>query len=145
MASEAEDKNQNDDGAGASESPIFDEGNPGEPTFEEAKEDFDKIDFTTEGETLGYISLDQARVLALRLAREDTEVYGDRYSGVDLAWEITDAEDGEDYYQVRISFRPVQGFNGEPGTELFTIDKLGTVESRQILTFPTVNLSLIHI
>ena len=40
MASEAEDKNQNDDGAGASESPIFDEGNPGEPTFEEAKEDF---------------------------------------------------------------------------------------------------------
>ena len=38
---------------------------------EEAKQDVDKLDFTAEGETFGYISLDQARVLALRLARED--------------------------------------------------------------------------
>ena len=34
------------------------------------KKDEDKLEFTAEGEALGYISLDQARVLALRTARE---------------------------------------------------------------------------
>ena len=100
------------------------------------KQDVDKLDFTAEGETFGYISLDQARVLALRLAREDISVYGEKYSETRFAWEVTSAEDGEDYYQVRISFRPIQGFTGEPGTELFTIDKLGGLESRQVITFP---------
>ena len=47
------------------------------------KEDqFDKEDkfdaFTPEGEALGYISLDQARVLAIRHARENTDFYGRR-------------------------------------------------------------------
>ena len=32
---------------------------------EEGKQDEDKPEFTPEGETLGYISLDQARVLAI--------------------------------------------------------------------------------
>jgi hypothetical protein len=104
---------------------------------EETKQDVDKLDFTSDGETFGYISLDQARVLALRLAREDISVYGERYSKTRFTWEVTSAEDGEDYYQIRISFRPVQGFSGEPGTELFTIDKLGTLESRQVITFPS--------
>jgi hypothetical protein len=95
-----------------------------ETNVEETKQDVDKLDFTSDGETFGYISLDQARILALRLAREDISVYGEKYSETRFAWEVTSAEDGEDYYQIRISFRPVQGFSGEPGTELFTIDKL---------------------
>ena len=107
-----------------------------ETNVDETKQDVDKLDFTAEGETFGYISLDQARVQALRLAREDTSVYGERYSETRFAWEVTSAEDGEDYYQIRISFRPVQAFSGEPGTELFTIDKLGALESRQVITFP---------
>ena len=113
-----------------------DVGSPEETDVDETKQDVDKLDFTAEGETFGYISLDQARVLALRLAREDISVYGDRYSETRFAWEVTSAEDGEDYYQIRISFRPVEGFTGEPGTELFTIDKTGALESRQTLTFP---------
>ena len=116
-----------------------DAGVPEESNLEETKQDVDKLDFTSDGETFGYISLDQARVLALRLAREDISVYGDRYSKTRFTWEVTSAEDGEDYYQIRISFRPVQGFSGEPGTELFTIDKLGTLESRQVITFPSEN------
>ena len=34
------------------------------------KQEEEKFDFTREGEALGYISLDQARVLAMRTARE---------------------------------------------------------------------------
>ena len=67
-----------------------------ETNVDETKQDVDKLDFTAEGETFGYISLDQARVQALRLAREDTSVYGERYSETRFAWEVTSAEDGED-------------------------------------------------
>ena len=36
----------------------------------------EKFDFTREGEVLAYISLDQARVLALQHARDNREFYG---------------------------------------------------------------------
>jgi hypothetical protein len=60
---------------------------------EDKKEDlFEKEDkfeaFTPEGEALGYISLDQARVLAIQHARENTDFYGRRYQGVELYWEV---------------------------------------------------------
>ena len=48
------------------------------------KQDDDKQEFTPEGETLGYISLDQARVLALQHARDNREFYG-RYAYVSLS------------------------------------------------------------
>ena len=38
-----------------------------------------KQEFTPEGETLGYMSLDQARVLALQHARDNRDIYG-RYA-----------------------------------------------------------------
>ena len=47
------------------------------------KEDEPKLEFTPEGETLGYISLDQARVLALQHARDNPEFYG-RYADREL-------------------------------------------------------------
>ena len=45
----------------------------------------DKFDLSPELE--GYISLDEARVLALQHARDNREVYGP-YSEVDLAFEV---------------------------------------------------------
>ena len=42
----------------------------------------DKQEFTTEGETFGYISLAQARVLAMSTARDTPGEYGDRYRDV---------------------------------------------------------------
>ena len=98
--------------------------------------DADKVEFTPEGEALGYISLDQAQVLALREASRDSEFYGPDYSGVELARDAISAEEGEDYYRIRLSFSPLQEFDGRPGVELFTIDKLGNVESRRILSYP---------
>ena len=94
------------------------------------KKDEDKLEFTAEGEVLGYISLDQARVLALRTARENTDFYGPTYSGREMILEGVSAEEGEDYYRVQVSHRPVEGFTGTPGVELFTIDKIGTIEFR---------------
>jgi len=35
-----------------------------------------------------------------------------------------------------VSYRPIRGFDGTPGVELFTIDKSGPVEIRQILQEP---------
>ena len=44
-----------------------------------------------------YISLDQARVLAIQHARENTDFYGRRYQGVELYWEVAGQEETEDY------------------------------------------------
>ncbi len=96
--------------------------------------DDDKLEFTPDGETLGYISLDQARVLALQHARDNREVYR-RYADRELVWEVASAEVTEDYYEVRLSYRPA-GFRGRPGVEQFTIDKTGPIELRQILREP---------
>ena len=81
--------------------------------------------FSPSAEALGYISLEQTRVLAIRHAKDNTDFYGPRYSGIDLVWEVIGQEDGEEYYDIRLSFRPAGRFRGEPGVEQFVIDKLG--------------------
>ena len=103
----------------------------------ESHNDADKVEFTPDGETLGYISSDQAQVLALRQAADDSEIYGSDYSSTELAREVIDVDEGEDYYRIRLSFSPLRDFEGKPGVELFTIDKLGNVESRRIISFPS--------
>ena len=97
----------------------------------------DKFDpFTREGETLGYISMDQARVLAIQHASQNTDFYGPRFSGRALAWQMVTQEETEDYYDIRLSYRPAGRFRGEPGLEQFTISKVGDVVLRQILDEP---------
>ena len=83
------------------------------------------------------VSPDQAGVLAIRHARENTDFYGRRYSKRELVWEVVGSEEGDDYYQVRLSYRPAGRFSGQPGIELFTIDKSGSIELRQLLEEPT--------
>ena len=46
----------------------------------------EKFDFTREGEAVGYISLEQARVLAMRTARETPDEYGSSYQGVPMVF-----------------------------------------------------------
>ena len=103
---------------------------------EEGKQE-EKFDFTAEGEALGYISLAQARVLAIRHARDNPEFYGERYSGIRLVWEVTSEEDWDDFYEIRLSFRPAGRFRGEPGVEQLIIDKTGNIEIRQMQDEPT--------
>ena len=45
-------------------------------------------------------------------------------------------EEGEDYYDIRLTFRPARRFRGQPGVEQFIIDKVGTVRVRQVLDEP---------
>jgi len=46
---------------------------------DEGKQEEEKFEFTATGEALGYISLDQARVLAVEHVRDNREFYGQRY------------------------------------------------------------------
>ena len=103
----------------------------------------DKYDaFTAEGEAVGYVSLDQARVLAIRHARDNTDFYGPRFADREMVWEVISAEEGEDYYDIRLSFQPARRFRGEPGVELFTVDKVGSIELKQIVSEPMPARSL---
>ena len=104
---------------------------------EEEEKEEQKFDFTPQGELLGYISLDQARVLAMRIARESPGVYGSGYRGVAMAFDVVEAEETEDHYTITLSIRPQGQFRGTPGQEQFFIEKEGTVAHRQVLDLPS--------
>ena len=93
----------------------------------------DQFGFTPEGEALGYISLEQARVLATRTARESPGGYGRRFQSVPMAFEVVQDEETEDHYVVTVSFRPEGDCSGAPGQEQFLVDKIGTVAHCQVL------------
>ncbi len=95
-----------------------------------------KFEFDSAGEALGYISLDQARVLAMRTAREDPGAYGRRFRNVPMAFEVVEDNETEDHYMVTLSFRPQGQFTGAQGQEQFFIEKEGTVAHRQVLGLP---------
>ena len=106
----------------------------------------EKFDFTSAGENLGYIGLSEARVLAMRHARENpgyyAEMLGESYANVNFVWELVSQEEDDDYYDIKLSFRPAGRFRGEPGLEHFVIDKSGNIEMRQILDEPDEELSM---
>jgi tetratricopeptide (TPR) repeat protein len=95
-----------------------------------------KFDFTGEGEVVNYISLAQARLLAIQTARESPGEYGSQYQGVPMVFESVDDSENEDYYVVTLSLRPQGDFSGRPGQEQFFIEKEGTVAVRQVLSLP---------
>ena len=96
----------------------------------------EKFDFTAQGEAVGYISLDQARVLAMRTARETPGNYGRRFRNSPMAFEVVEDEDTEDHYVITLSFRPQGQFSGTPGQEQFFIEKEGAIAHRQVLSLP---------
>ena len=85
----------------------------------------EKFDFTPEGE--GYLSLDEARILALQAANATPGDYGSQYQGISMVFESVEDSENEDYYVVTLSFRPQTGFSGSPGQEQFFIEKEGPV------------------
>ena len=96
----------------------------------------EKFDFTSEGEAVGYISLAQARVLAMSTAQETPGEYGSDYRDVPMAFDTVEASEDEDFYTITLSFRPQGDFSGTPGQEQFFIEKEGTVAVRQVLSLP---------
>ena len=95
-----------------------------------------KISSTRAGEALGYISLEQARLLAMRTAREEPGNYGAGLAGVRMVFQLVEQEEGEDYYIISLSFRPEGNFVGTPGQEQFFVEKEGSVADRQVLSLP---------
>ena len=100
------------------------------------QKDEEKLEFDSAGQAFGYISLDQARVLAMRTAREMPGEYGRRFTNVPMAFEVVEDEETEDHYVVTLSVRPQGRFVGAPGQEQFFIEKEGTVAHRQVLSLP---------
>ena len=60
------------------------------------KKDEEKFEFTFEGEALGYISLEQARLRAIQHARDNQAFYGSRYARREPVWEVVGEEEAED-------------------------------------------------
>ena len=98
----------------------------------------EKFEFASEGEGLGYISLDRARVLSMRTARELPGAFGRRFRRVPMAFEVVSEEETEDHYVVTLSFRPQGQFTGTPGQEQFFIEKEGAIAHRQVLSLPEI-------
>ena len=84
----------------------------------------------------GFVSLEQARDIALSHARDNQSFYGGRWRKRPLTGLVLVAEERADAYYIRLSFQPAQKFSGEPGVEAFTISKTGEVQSRSILSSP---------
>ena len=73
------------------------------PTVAEDKNnEQEKFDFTAEGER--YISLDEARVLAMRTALESPGDYGRNFRRVAMVFEVSSLEETDDFYEVILSF-----------------------------------------
>ena len=100
---------------------------------EDEKED--SFEFDSAGEAVGYISMAQARVHAMRTAREEPGNYGRSYQSVEMFFEGVEEEEDEDYYVITLSFRPQGDFSGTPGREQFFITKEGLVDHRQVMEF----------
>ena len=75
----------------------------------------DKFEFDATGESSGYISMANARILAMQTARDQPGNYGAAFEGVEMFFEVEGDEEDEDYYHVRLSYQPVSDFQGEPG------------------------------
>lgn len=63
----------------------------------------DSFEFDPSGEAVAYISLEQARVLAMRTASETPGVYGTSNGGVAMFFVAVEEADGEDYYVITLS------------------------------------------
>ena len=94
----------------------------------------EKFDFTPEGE--GYISLDEARILALQAANETPGDYGSQYQGTTMVFGVVEDTETEDNYIILLSVRPQGEFSGTPGQEQFFIGKEGSIALRQVLSIP---------
>ncbi|PKB67698.1 MAG: hypothetical protein BZY81_04000 [SAR202 cluster bacterium Io17-Chloro-G4] len=62
-----------------------------------------------------FVSLEQARDIALAHARDNQGFYGGRWSKRPLTWLVLVTEEREDAYYIQLSYEPARKFSGEPG------------------------------
>ena len=95
---------------------------------EDKKED--SFEFDSAGEAVGYISMEQARVLAMRTASETPGNYGASFGNVPMFFEAVEETEGDDYYVITLSFRPQGDFSGTPDRHRLARFKNGEVTAR---------------
>lgn len=95
-----------------------------------------KSDFYGEGGARQYLSLEQAKLLAMETARDAPANYGQSFTALQMVFQTIEQEERDDYYIVTLSFRPEGDFFGTPGRERFYIAKEGTVTDRRVIAFP---------
>ena len=103
---------------------------------DETPQDQEQPEAQASGGDGGFVSLEQAREVALGHARDNRDVYDRRYRRQELAWRVLSEDEREEAYYVRLSYQPARGFLGEPGVEEFTISRSGSVQSRRIVSQP---------
>lgn len=101
---------------------------------EDRSKEQEKFKSTPEDEDRAYISLDQARALAIRIAQKARGDYGSQFQDVTMVFDVLDAEQTEDRYIVTLTLQPQGAFR--PGREQFFIDSGGTMTARRVLTVP---------
>jgi len=105
---------------------------------EDKKED--SFEFDSAGEAVGYISMAQARVVAMRTAGEEPGNYGAGFKGIQMVFEVAGAEqDSEEeggLFHIWLSYRPEGTFQGQSGVEEFILTDVGEIEIRQVLSWP---------
>ena len=95
----------------------------------------EKIEFTSEGGSLGNISLSQAREMAVRTARASP---AGRYGILrrTMVFDVLSDYEDEDTFTIVVSFRSEGDFEGTPGQERFKFRKTGEFEDREVLSSP---------
>ena len=90
------------------------------------------------GEALRYFALEQARLLAIRTAREEPPTCGRRFAAARMKFQVVSQDERGDHCFVTLSYQPEGDFLGMPGQERFVIEKAGAVVSRRIFSLPKV-------
>jgi len=98
----------------------------------------EKFDFTSDGEDVRYISLDQAVLQARQQAQEDGERYRVRLGWEEIVWSEIRSEEREDTFRIVLQFRrPGRGISeSQTGEEEFFFDQAGALVFRQVLAWP---------
>ena len=59
---------------------------------------------TPDGESIKYVSLEDALAMAIRHAWWHPEIYGVEYQDVSLTWKSVSQEENEEFYDIKLSF-----------------------------------------
>ena len=98
---------------------------------EDKKED--SFEFDSAGEAVGYISMAQARVLAMRTFRDEPGNYGAGFEDIQMVFEVAgseqDSEEDGGLFHIRLSYRPEGNFEGQPGIEEFILTDVGEMDT----------------
>ncbi len=95
-----------------------------------------QINAANAADTSDHITLELARIRAVQFAQQNLELYSPELQAMRLVWEVTEATEGDEFFFIKVSYKPFENFTGTPGLEEFIVRKNGDIEFRQVLSPP---------